>query len=78
MHGEHAPLEPAGSSDRGDLRHGGTAKLAMSPPTTSVHPSTSTNSSSLKGRLISTGGSIIMLIEMSMVLITMSMTRNGR
>ena len=42
------------------------------------HPSTRTNRSSLNGREISTGGSIIMPMEMSRLAITMSMTRNGR
>ncbi len=53
-------------------------KLSSKLPTTSDHPSTSTNSSSLNGSEISTGGSIIMLMEIRMVAMTMSITRKGR
>ena len=50
----------------------------MTDPTTSCQPSTRTNSSSLKGSEMRTGGSISMPMEISMLAITMSMTRNGR
>ena len=47
-------------------------------PTISRQPSTSTNSSSLKGNEISTGGSISMPIETITLATTMSRIRNGK
>src|SRR5262249_31707219 len=52
----------------------GWAKLRIRLPTMSCQPSTRTKRRSLKGSEIMTGGSIIMLIEMRMELMTMSMT----
>ena len=47
-------------------------------PTTSRQPSTRTNSISLKGSEIITGGSISMPIEIVTLATTMSRIRNGR
>src|SRR5207248_808364 len=64
---------------QGDLDNGGVGhrKLASRERTTSAHPSTITNSRSLNGSDTSTGGSIIMPIDMSDELTIRSMTRKG-
>lgn len=54
------------------------AKLLSRLPVTKRQPSTMTNSSSLNGSEINTGGSIIMPMLMRMLAMTMSITRNGR
>jgi hypothetical protein len=46
-------------------------------PATRYQPSTSTKNTSLKGRAIITGGSIIMPMDMRTDATTMSMMRNG-
>src|SRR5690606_41425251 len=52
-------------------------KLSTRLPATSRHPSTSTKKISLKGRLTTTGGSIIIPIDISTLATTRSLTRNG-
>ena len=52
-------------------------KLLIKDPTIKYHPSTSTNSSSLKGREIIIGGSIIMPIESNTQATTISRIKNG-
>src|SRR5438477_280836 len=53
-------------------------KLPIKFAVIKCHPFTSTKSSSLKGKEMSTGGSIIMPMLMRMAEITMSMIKNGR
>src|SRR6266571_1090711 len=53
-------------------------KLPIKFAVIKCHPFTSTKSSSLKGKEMSTGGSIIMPMLMRMAEITMSMIRNGK
>src|SRR5262249_13217647 len=53
-------------------------KDSTRPPSTRCHPSASTNKRILNGRLPRTGGNIIMPIDISVELTTMSITRNGR
>lgn len=76
MNGISRSMAPA--EDTLVVSGGATTKLSSKLPMTSVHPSTSTNSISLKGSEMSTGGSIIMLMLIRRLAITMSMTKNGR
>ena len=52
-------------------------KLSTRLPATSRQPSTSTKKINLNGRLTTTGGSIIMPMDISAAATTMSITRNG-
>ena len=49
----------------------------MSDPTVKYHPSTMTNSISLKGREIKTGGNIIIPIDNKILATTISKIKNG-
>ncbi len=59
-------------------RHIRTWKLSSSISTTKCQPSTNTNSSSLKGNEINTGGSMSMPIEIVTLATTISRITNGR
>lgn len=59
-------------------RHENAWKLSINMPTIRCQPSIITNSSSLNGSEINTGGNIIMPIAMSTLETTMSMIRNGK